>query len=427
MKQPVFLRVYLNGKLENVKQFTEEQIVIGRNADLQLSLHEDTVSPLHAVIEERDTGYYISDLGSQAGTFKNGQKVFDDKIESGEEFTIGSYKIEFFVGVPKPKAPPPKSTPTETVIPVAPVVAAAPPVEDTDSMEMPDEPPPPTKEEKKGFAFTPGRSTKEIKPKTVNVGPVPTSNESVQRLSDTLKSSKGSIVEVIVAWKDRVLTTSHFSHEGEVTIGGDSSTDIQIPLIGVPRIKHPLLKLGPGVRVRISAEMSGDYYKDGTKGSIADLKRMNRMMPSEAGFEFDLLQGEMVRLGMHGDVLNIYIRFIPDVPKPIGAPFLDLTASETASVIMSVLVAGFFALYMSLYSPSSLDGKDNLLEEPIRRATVTFNPPKIVQVTETPEPQEKKVVQVVEKKAQQAQTTKKDPGKASDMRPSERVAKKGEV
>ena len=418
MKQPVFLRVYLNGKLENVKQFTEEQIVIGRNADLQLPLQENSVSPLHAVIEERDTGYYISDLGSQSGTFKNGQKVFDDKIESGEEFKIGAYSIEFFIGVPKPKAAPK----------LADVVQPISSDDDTDALEMPDEPPPPSKEEKKGFVFSTGRSTdsEQINPKTFNVGPVPTSNESVQKLSETMKSSKGSIVEVVVAWKDRVLTTSHFDQEGTVSIGGDSTSDIQIPLIGVPRVKHKLLKLGPGVRVTISAEMSGDYYKDGVKGSIADLKRMSRMMPTDLGFEFDLLQGEMVRLGMHGDVLNIYIRFIPEVPKPIAAPFLDLTSSETASVIMSVLVAGFFALYMSFYTPSSIDGKENLLEEPIRRATVTFNPPKIVQVTEEPQ-QEKNVVMVTEKKAEQAQTTKKDPGKAASLRPSERVANKGEV
>lgn len=411
MKQPVFLRVYLNDKLETVKQYTESQIVIGRNPDLQLSLLGDSISPLHAVIEERDTGYYISDLGSEGGTYKLGTKVFDEKLESGDEVMIGAYRLEFFIGVPKPKQAP-KSDASKVSPPVANMPASAVPVAPS-AMKMPDAPPAEQKEEKKSFAFS-------------TASAIPTSDVRVQKLSETLKSSKGSIVEVVVSWKDRVLTTSHYSHEGEIFVGGDSENDIAIPLIGVPRIKHKLLKLGPGVRVCVSAEMSGDYFKDGNKGSLADLKRLNRMSPNEGGFEFDLLQGEMVRLGLHGDVLNIYVRFVPEVPKPIAGPLLDLTASESASVIMSILVAGFFALYMSIYTPSSLDDKDQLLEEPIRRATVTFNPPKIVQAVDNPQP-EKQVVKVADKKAQEAQTTKQDPGRASQMRPSERVAKKGEV
>ena len=75
MKTPVFLRIYLNGKLEGIRQFTDEQIVIGTNDDSQLPLKGEGVYPLHAVIEERDTGYYIVDLGSPLGTFRGGQKV----------------------------------------------------------------------------------------------------------------------------------------------------------------------------------------------------------------------------------------------------------------------------------------------------------------------------------------------------------------
>lgn len=424
MKQPVFLRVYLNGKLENVKQFTEEQIVIGRNADLQLTLHDDAVSPLHAVIEERDSGYYVSDLGSQNGTLKNGQKVFDEKIESGEELQVGPYKLEFFIGVPKPKQAP---KPAVSAVDLQPVVPPAAPLDKPAAMPLPDDLPPAVKEETTGFVFAPQRpKVDEPKGAPVQKKKIGDSDANVQSFASRMKSSKGSIVEVVVTWKDRVLTTSHYSQEGEVFIGGDSASDIQVPLIGVPRVKHKLLKLGPGVRIFVSAEMSGDYYRDEIKSSLAELKRMNRMIPAEGGFEFDLLQGEMVRIGLHGDVLNIFIRFIPEVPKPLAAPFLDLTSSETASVVMSVLVAGFFALYMTLHTPSSLDGKDQLVEEPIRRATVTFTPPKIVQVEDSPK-QEKQVVQVTEKKAAQAQTTKKDPGRASAPRPSERVANKGEV
>ena len=129
MKQPILLRIFCNDKLEGVKQFTDSQIVIGRNTDVQLELNHESISPLHTLIEEREGGYYIVDLGSQGGTFISGHPVLDQKIESGEEFQLGSYKIQFFIGAPKPMtAPPTVPTTSPPGAPTAPPTEApAPP------------------------------------------------------------------------------------------------------------------------------------------------------------------------------------------------------------------------------------------------------------------------------------------------------------
>ena len=74
MKQPVVLRIYLNGKLEAVKQFTEPQIVFGRNPEAQVDLQDEEISLLHAAIVEQDGRYIISDMGTQSGTFVNGKR-----------------------------------------------------------------------------------------------------------------------------------------------------------------------------------------------------------------------------------------------------------------------------------------------------------------------------------------------------------------
>jgi len=105
LKEPVVLRVYLDGQLEAVKQFTGTQIVIGKNNGLQLQLSGNYIAPLHAVIEERDNGYYVSDLGSEHGVFVNGQKVLDQQVDSGDEISVGSYKLQFFIGVPTSVVP----------------------------------------------------------------------------------------------------------------------------------------------------------------------------------------------------------------------------------------------------------------------------------------------------------------------------------
>jgi TonB family protein len=142
LKFPVILRIFKNTQLVEVKQFDQDQIVIGRNADVGLDLDAEEVSAIHCLIELRDSGYYICDLGSATGTFKNGQQILDEPLVSGDEVGVGPFKLSFFVGVPKPKAAPtmapsavPSTTPpaaaveelvvTPTVVPVVPAEVAA--------------------------------------------------------------------------------------------------------------------------------------------------------------------------------------------------------------------------------------------------------------------------------------------------------------
>ena len=106
MKEPLVLRVYRGERLIAVKQFLSPQIVIGRQSDAGLSLDDESVSPLHAVIEQRGDEFYLSDLGSESGVNIEGTKVLESRIEDGESIGIGPYSIRFYVGVPRPPVPP---------------------------------------------------------------------------------------------------------------------------------------------------------------------------------------------------------------------------------------------------------------------------------------------------------------------------------
>ncbi|HND85968.1 MAG TPA: FHA domain-containing protein, partial [Pseudobdellovibrionaceae bacterium] len=106
MKKPVVLRIYRDSSLLAVKQFDSDQIVIGNKAEVHISFEHEQVAPIHCLIEKRDTAYYIADLGSETGTLKNGQAILDEVIDSGDEIQIGPFKIQFFIGVPKPKIAP---------------------------------------------------------------------------------------------------------------------------------------------------------------------------------------------------------------------------------------------------------------------------------------------------------------------------------
>ncbi|RYZ71865.1 MAG: FHA domain-containing protein, partial [Proteobacteria bacterium] len=106
MKKPVVLRIFKGDQLLGVKQFTEPQIVFGKPGEVQVALDGERVSLIHAAIEERDSGFFICDLGSETGTVKNGETVLDAPLESGDIVQIGEFRVEFYIGVPKPKAPP---------------------------------------------------------------------------------------------------------------------------------------------------------------------------------------------------------------------------------------------------------------------------------------------------------------------------------
>lgn len=469
MKPPILLRIYLNDKLEGVRQFESKQVVIGREAEVSLDLKDPSVSHLHAVIEERDSGYYILDLGSQAGTSLNGQKILDERLETGDEIRIGPYKLQFFIGVPKPAAPPsPKPTvaPISSVPPVAAVNAPSssqqPPVPQvipteaptvvhqpvlkTETVEIQTPPPVP---EAPAVIPTPEPTRTSVAP--VNAAPeapqipvYPASDLQLQKnkkghkkhktyapnspftdARDIIRPSKGTTVEVLVTWKERVIAARNFKEAGEVTIGSDPTSDLIVPLFP-GGAKYPVLKIQGIATVRMTQDMQGEVIRDGSSTPLQDLIRQNKLRPSSNLLELDLPQGEMVRMIFQGGLLCVFVRYVPDTPKPVVAPLLDLSASEVTGVILAFVVSSIFGLYMMIYAPAELEDEAKI-EEPLRKAVIVFTPPpqkkKIVEVTEEKpkeQPPQKKVVAVQEKVKQTtkpSETAAGKPGKSAEAAP----------
>lgn len=450
MKLPVFLRVYLNGKLENVKQFADEQVVIGRNGDLQMTLPDASVAPIHAYIEERDNGYYVCDLGSQSGTLLNGKKVFDDKITSGDELQIGPYRIEFYIGVPKPKSAPVANVEEEKPEPNKAPVISEPKIEKASSdvksqagsesksapkSESVSESGPSTEPDKPTDAQGPlplpdppaeksrieAKTTQKIIAASENASIV-SSNTQQDEFVEKLKTSKGPHLEVLVTWKGRVIQSRHIDHSGTFTIGSSQSCDFVVPLVGMKKASHTFLKLGSVAQVCLTTEMTGDYFKNGVRSNLIDLKKQNRFQSVAGGHEITIVQGEMFRIGFHGGTIFVYIRFVPEVSKPLVGPMLDFTATEATAVIMAFVIAGLLGLYMWLYAPMALKDED-LIDEPLRMATVTFTPPprQVVQVTDAP-PQQETVEQPTPQPTQQRQQTtrQRQQGAPAQARPTQR-------
>jgi pSer/pThr/pTyr-binding forkhead associated (FHA) protein len=74
----------------------EGETTIGRSPDCGIFLDDVTVSRKHAVLVERDGGFFIEDQGSLNGTFVNRKRVESAQLEDGDELQIGKYRLTFF-------------------------------------------------------------------------------------------------------------------------------------------------------------------------------------------------------------------------------------------------------------------------------------------------------------------------------------------
>ena len=440
MKKPVVLRIFKGDQLLGVKQFADSaQIVLGRPGDVQVPLDGERVSLIHAAIEERETGYFICDLGSENGTFKNGEPVLDSSIESGDLIQVGEFRIEFYIGAPKPKAPgaapqveitktapsktesapkipaqaptPAASTPTAgSVAPTAPITKPAPAVTA-----------PPASAASKPNPTSPIGARPAISPASLDVFPTATPGviaggaslagpraKSPRKASGTshskrektfappskykdvrdfVKPSKGTVVEVLVAWRERIIESRHFSGTQTVTLGSNPGCDIVLPLLSSRVRKISLLKIDRVAKVFVSPEMTGELVRGQTSSSFADLLRQNKMLKEGANYAISLEQGEMVRLELN-DQISVIVRYTSDSPKPLVAPILDLSASEFTGVVLAAVLIAILRLYTFLYTPPvGLPGED--LEDPVRIAVIstpTPVPQMIPKSTPAPEP-----------------------------------------
>lgn len=390
MKKPIFLRIYRDGQLLEVKQFKQDQISFGRSESVDVALEADGVSPIHAAIDERDNGYYLCDLGSEVGTRKNGMPILDEILADGDEITIGPFIINFYLGIPKPKGPPEKSGAAPAPETKKPKASA--PAPESSQLDLPSEAPQvvarpremaardSTKEhrtqvvapEKKGIAVE-----RPKKGRWNTFAP----ESACHDLNSVIRPGKGPVIEVIIAWRERILMTRHFAGHKVVSLGSHPSNDIVCPALESLRRKQALFKIaGTTASLFLPADVQGEYFQGDKRTNFSDLQQGNILKKAANGYTLDLNQGEMVRIDYQAGLISIFVRFVSDCPRVLPAPFF-LSPSELASVIISGVIALILGLYVSIYSP---DLQEPEQPEPERIAHFVMQPPPRRYVTKPP-------------------------------------------
>ena len=423
MRSPVILRVFKGHQLKEVKQFDLEQIVIGHQAEVQLDLDDPEVSPIHCMIELREDGYYLCDLGSEHGTIKNGQRILDEPLESNDEIVIGQFKIVFFSGVPKLKS----SGLAAVASPASSKPAAGPtkiperrPSENTGLEAIPQERP--VLKEKRSS------SKQVVSHKTY----APASQ--IPDLQSYLKPHKGGSVEVLVCWQDRILQAFHFRRRGNVQINTDTDLSVALPLGILPR-GFRLLELGQNAKVFFPAETQGELVTLEQKFDLQDLQRSGRVRPYGQHFTLTLEQNEIIYLKLPKSEIQLVIRFVPLTPVVPLVPPLMLSSGELMGVLVSLAIVVLLYLAVSTMNPPPPVEEE---EELTRIAQIVFDNKPLPQPPPPP-PQQKPPEQEIQKapppeppkKVQAAEqtkaATKKGQGEVKTAARNQRVGRASEL
>lgn len=390
MRSPVILRVFKGHQLKEVKQFDLEQIVIGHNTDVQLDLDDPEVSPIHCMIELREDGYYLCDLGSETGTLMNGQRVLDEPIHSNDEIQIGQYKIIFFSGVPKAKTvvatPPPSKKESASESESKPAQMKSVGVSTPITPKIPQAKVPAASEVE---AITQGRPM--IREKRSSTTGTRTSVKTyappsqVQDLSQYLKPHKGGSIEVLVCWKERILQAYHFRKKGLVKVNVDTEPNVALPTGVLPR-GFRLIELSQNARVFFPPETQGELITLDQKLDLADLQRSGRVKPQGSILTIRLEQNEVLLLKLANSDIQVVVRYVPLTPVVPLIPPLMLSGGELMGVLIALVMVFLLYLTISTMNPAAPLAEE---EDLTRTAQIVFDNKPIPRPPTPPPPQQK--------------------------------------
>jgi hypothetical protein len=76
-------------------QITKRRVLLGRSRECDIQVEDPNVSRRHAELRQEGSSYWIVDLDSTNGVEVNGKRVKRAKLESGDQFTVGSTEVTF--------------------------------------------------------------------------------------------------------------------------------------------------------------------------------------------------------------------------------------------------------------------------------------------------------------------------------------------
>lgn len=303
----------------------KDRIVVGSVVSADVLLQGDGVSPIHAVIEisteaNGSPRATIFDLASDTGIFINGTKHVTASLKTGDELTVGRYRLKFAVEDPN-------------------VVSAG---------------------GEKARAASYGQRIVDEKE---DLRPLLLQDErDVYEIFDYRPTSKQAL-ETVMSWSSTILDVQHFVEEATVTLGGDRKADFAIP----SNLSSPLYPIasrtGDGYSLSLDPNMKGVIQRQGQLLSIEQFKQVTGSNTLNLG------KNEFAKLKV-GDI-DFYFSYTAAPPKLKARRQID------RDPFMAKLLFGSLALTSAfIFTAMRVQLNQNIEVEqlPERLATIIYQP-----------------------------------------------------
>jgi len=80
---------------ERVLEFQDKPLVVGRLAESEIPVRDSFISRVHFGISFTNEQFILKDLGSTNGTYRNGARVFECTLASGDKIQAGNATLVF--------------------------------------------------------------------------------------------------------------------------------------------------------------------------------------------------------------------------------------------------------------------------------------------------------------------------------------------
>ena len=209
----------------------KERIVIGSIVSADVQLTGEGVSPIHAVIEVSADGVTAYDIASDSGVFVNDTKIVTQDIRTGDELTIGNFKLKFAI---------------ESVASAEKIL-------------------PRNRYQDSGTQQLFVNPSEDLAPLLLE------DSADILEIFD-FKATQKPALEVVMSWHNTILDVEHFVKETEVTVGHERKNDFWIPpLLSTTRFSL-VTRSGEDFMLNLDSKMRGVIQTKGNLRRLPDPK-----------------------------------------------------------------------------------------------------------------------------------------------------------
>ncbi len=82
---------------EKTLEFGSKPLIVGRLAESEIQVRDTFISRVHCGVNYANSQFILKDLGSTNGTYRNGARVFECNLTSGDKIQVGNTTLVFEV------------------------------------------------------------------------------------------------------------------------------------------------------------------------------------------------------------------------------------------------------------------------------------------------------------------------------------------